>query len=69
MYNEITTKEEILETILKQFASNSKVNFDDNSLEGDGKSQDMGKVIEDYAKENKCSYAQAYKSVMKNQKE
>ena len=61
----LNSKEEILENILKLHSANSKVNFDDNSLEGD-KGADKGEEIEKYAQEHKVSYAQAYKIIMKN---
>lgn len=59
-------RNEILKEVLKMHSANSKVNFDDNSLDSDESGADLGKEIETYATENKVSYSQAYKIVMKN---
>jgi len=63
-------KMEILEEALKLFSANTKVNFDDNSLDGEKDNKaTLEKEIETYMTDHKVTYAQAYKSVMKNHKE
>lgn len=66
----IENRNEVLKEILKMHSANSKVNFDNNSLEGDkDKKNTLEAEIAKYSAENKVSYAQAYKAVMKNNKE
>lgn len=66
------TKEEMIEQLLTLSKETAKVNFDESSKaefsqKGD-KIQDLDRKIEDYAKENKVDYGQAYKAVMKDHK-
>jgi hypothetical protein len=49
---------------LKLAVEASKINFDENSRTDYGKEDDE-KKIKEYMDENKCSYVQAYKAVMK----
>lgn len=68
------SKEELLTEILTLSHEAAKVNFDESSradFAKDGKKDKMKDLeckIEKYAQDNKCSYAQAYKAVMKEQK-
>jgi hypothetical protein len=67
------TKEEAIEQILTLSTEAAKVNFTESSRADFGKKEDKMKDLEDkiekYAQDNKCSYAQAYKAVMKDQKQ
>lgn len=64
------TKEEIITEVLILSQEAAKVNFDESSRADFAKKEDKEKVLEDkisaYAKDNKCSYVQAYKAVMKD---
>lgn len=66
------SKEEIINEILTLSQEAAKVNFDESSRADFGKKEDKMKdleqKIEKYAQDNKCSYAQAYKAVMKDTK-
>jgi len=62
------TKEQIVEEMLKLASEASKVNFEESSKAyGKEKEEDDDK-IKKYMEENKCSYVQAYKAVMKEKK-
>jgi hypothetical protein len=64
------TKEQVVEEILKLASEASKVNFEETSkayAKGDAKDDDE-KAIKEYMDQNKCSYVQAYKAVMKEKK-
>jgi hypothetical protein len=67
------TKEEAIEQILTLSTEAAKVNFNESSRADFGKKEDKMKDLEDkiekYAQDNKCSYAQAYKAVMKDKKQ
>jgi hypothetical protein len=58
------SREELLTEMLKLAVEASKINFDENSRTDYGKEDDE-KKIKEYMDENKCSYVQAYKAVMK----
>lgn len=66
------SKEEMINEILTLSQEAAKVNFDESSRADFGKKEDKMKdleqKIEKYAQDNKCSYAQAYKAVMKDNK-
>lgn len=66
------SKEEIINEILTLSQEAAKVNFDESSRADFGKKEDKMKEleckIEKYAQDNKVSYAQAYKAVMKDTK-
>ena len=65
----VMTKEEVLTQILTLSNEAAKVNFDESSRADFAKPMDKEKEadekIQKYATDNKCSYAQAYKAVMK----
>jgi hypothetical protein len=67
------SKEEAIEQILVLSQEAAKVNFDESSRADFAKKEDKMKDLEDkiekYSKDNKCSYAQAYKAVMKDVKQ
>jgi hypothetical protein len=66
------TREEAIEQILTLSNESAKVNFDENSRSDFAKKEDKQKEldgkIEKYQQENKCTYAQAVKAVMKDMK-
>jgi hypothetical protein len=66
------SKEEVLNEILTLSQEAAKVNFDESSRADFGKKEDKMKDLEDkiekYSQDNKVSYAQAYKAVMKENK-
>jgi hypothetical protein len=66
------TKEETLKEVLKLFKASQDVNFDENSSKGDYSKKDveseLDKKAKEYAEKNKCSYSQALKAVMKENK-
>jgi len=66
------SKEDILTEILTLSQEAAKVNFDESSradfAKKEDKEKDLAGKIEKYATDNKVSYAQAYKAVMKEQK-
>jgi len=65
------TKEEVLVEILTLSKEAAKVNFEESSradfAKGGNKEKDTEEKIAKYAKDNKCSYTQAYKAVMKGE--
>lgn len=67
------TKEEVLESLLKLSKEAGKVNLDESSLaefakDKKSKDDDADKEIQDFMKKENCSYATAYKAVMKKNK-
>jgi hypothetical protein len=68
------SKEEILEKILTLTSEAAKVNLDERSQadyakkDQQDKDDEMDKTVQSYMKENKCSYAMAYKAVAKMSK-
>lgn len=66
------TKEEIVTEILTLSSEAAKVNFKEGSKAEYAKKEDKEKALEEkiskYAADNKCTYAQAYKAVMKSEK-
>jgi hypothetical protein len=66
------TKEELVEQILTLSHEAAKVNFDESSradfAKKGSKEDELAEEISKYAKDNKCSEAQAYKAVMKGKK-
>jgi hypothetical protein len=68
------TRESALEKLLTLTAEAAKVNFDESSLAEYAKKKDAGDpdgdddAIKEYMKKNECSYAKAYKEVMKAKK-
>ena len=67
--DKVMSKEEILSDILTLSSEAAKVNFVEGSkadyAKKDDKEKDLAEKISKYAKDNKCSEAQAYKAVMK----
>jgi hypothetical protein len=66
------SKEEVITQVLTLAQEAGKINFEEKSradfaAKGD-KTKDVAEKIEKYAADNKCSYAQAYKAVMKDMK-
>ena len=59
------SKKEIIKEMLKLFSGASKVNFEDNSVDGEQKNnkQDDEKKINEYMKENKVDYGTAYRAL------
>lgn len=66
------TREEVLTEILTLSKEAAKVNFDESSradfVKKEDKLKELEAKIEKYSKDNKVSYAQAYKAVMKGEK-
>jgi hypothetical protein len=66
------TKEEMITDLLTLSQEAAKVNFDESSradfAKKGSKEDELAEKISKYAKENKCSEAQAYKAVMKGEK-
>jgi hypothetical protein len=67
------TREEVVEKLLSLTVEAAKVNFDESSLadmntdKSRNATKELDEKINKYAKENKVSYASAYKAVMKDE--
>jgi hypothetical protein len=59
------SRAELLEEILGLHAEALKLNTKEQTLEGKKEDKDLEKKIKDYMKDNKCSYAEAYRAVGK----
>lgn len=67
------SRDEAIEQILTLSQEAAKVNFDENSRADFAKKEDKQKSLDEeikkYAEDNKCSYGQAMKAVMKDKKQ
>lgn len=63
------SKAQLVKETLKLFKSASKVNLEENSVEGEKQDVTDEQKIGAYMEEHKCTYAQAYKAVKRTQSE
>jgi hypothetical protein len=68
------SKEQLFKETLKLFKAASEVNFEESSEQGEEKTEqknyeNMDKKAKEYMEKNGCSYGQAMKAVMKEQKQ